>query len=231
MSKTHIGIGFIAGVFVTALTWYALDTSDQKEFSAKISTSGAEVTSTGSGVDPIKVLEKILNDPDKKGGILSLLETKHNVFSINSLNLVAAIESKVCEPFPNTPLNLRLQKMQECANKPVIKALRQIAFDHKSPFHPVGSIGRMGVPRNMQNKPAEGFANVCKPGVYYGKKLQIRNQGNNEFIEIIANGTYSCPDITGNNFPDIQLNPTDAIKIFPNTKFASTEQVVIFPLE
>lgn len=231
MSKKIFGSGFIVGVACTSLIWFSLDKSDQKGFSAKFGTTGAEITTTGSGIDPIKVLEKTLNDTDRKGGVLSLLETKHNVFSIDSLNLVTAIESKVCEPFPNTPLNLRLQKMQECANKPVIKALRQIAFEHKSPFHPVGSIGRMGVPRIMQNKPAEGFANVCKPGVYYGKKLQIRNQQNNEFIEVIANGTYSCPDMTGNNFPDIQLNPADAIKIFPNTKFASTEQVVIFPLE
>lgn len=228
--KDH-GPGFIAGVFVTALICFSLDTSDQKGFSAKISATGAEVATSGSGADPIKVLEKTLNDPTRKGGILSLLEANHNVFSIDSLNLALAIESKVCEPFPNEPLKLRLEKMQECANKPVIKALRQIAFDHKSPFHPVGSIGRMGVPRNLQNKPAEGFANVCKPGVYYGKKLQVRNQQNNEFIEVIANGTYSCPDATGNNFPDIQLNPVDAIKIFPNTKFATIEKVVIFPLE
>ena len=184
---------------------------------------------TGSGVDYRKLLENMFSDNFFRQGALSWLEQNQKSYSLSSTGLVTAVANSLCKPIPSSPLSERIRKEKECANKPVVHGLRELAFNRIEPFHYVGNLGKMGIPGRKSDQPKQGYANVCRPGEYVGKTLQVGNTAGSNVIEVVASGYYVCTDASS-DYPDIQLSPDDANVLFPHTPFGKTEQVVIVPI-
>jgi hypothetical protein len=225
--------GVALGVLIMVLIGHSSSPAQVKKTNLKITGpkdwGSLDFSVEGDGVDFEKVLNGMFSNTFYRAGALGWLEEKQKIVPLESDSLATKIETDLCDPFPDQPLDLKIRKKRECAAKPAVKGLRDLAFNRKRPFHYVGNVGRMGVPELTQNKPTKGYANACKPGDYYGKRLQIGNPENNAVVEVLANGPYACTDAA--NFPDIQLSPEDARTLFPNAKLGQTEPVVIVPIE
>jgi hypothetical protein len=233
--KKHLP-GFLGGLFLGVLVAFLLRTPlNLTNTSLKITGPDGEgsltLEMTGSGIDYKEVLEKLFSDTSfLKPAAIGWLEQQQKIYPIDSMNLVNAVATQLCEPIPEQSLwELRIQKERECEEKPVVKQLRELARTKAMPFHYVGKVGAMGVPEDPQNQPKEQNANVCLNGEYYAKKLQVGNTHNDEVIEVQAFGSYVCTPAY--RFPDIQLNPIDAKKLFKNIPLQKLQEVVIVPIE
>lgn len=227
-------ITFLAGLALGVLVMFligspAIVTKTTLKIMGPKSWGSLNLSVEGEGVDYEKVLNEMFSNKFFRDGALGWLAKQQKVFPLESEELATKIGTELCEPFPEEPFEVKIRKKKQCADKPGVKQLRELAFGHKTPFHYVGNIGRMGVPERGQNKPTKGNANACKPGDYFAKRLQVGNTANTAMVEVQVSGSYLCTDAS--NFPDIQLNPEDARTLFPDAKLNKTEPVVIVPIE
>ena len=148
-----------------------------------------------------------------KDAAIKWLEKKEKIYPVESPDLASAVASELCSPIPDAPMDARLAKGRECARKPVVKALRELASEHMPPFHYVGITGKLGVPDDENDQPAKGKASVCRDSDLFGKNLQVVNPLDSTAIEVEASGYYLCTHAV--TFPDIQLGSGDASRLFP----------------
>ncbi len=158
-------------------------------------------------------------------GVVEWLRANQSMYALTDERLVDALKTNLCSPIPDQPLDLHIQKAQECADKKVASALRQLAQDHAPPFQYVGKPGYMGVPSNEIERPAPGKANVCRDGGLLGKTLKVI--AGDKSVQVEAVGPYDCTGYDA--YPDIQLSVKDATLLF-DRPIGFTEHVLIVPL-
>ena len=229
---TFVG-GLLVGLALMALLSSTVMPLSPKKTTLKITgpkgQGGFELNVEGESLDYENMLKQLFSDTFLRSAAVGWLEQKEKIYPIESPALATAISTEICSPIPNSPLEAKLAKGQECAQKPVASALRELSSEHKPPFHYVGIKGDMGVPDKRMNQPPRGTANVCRDGPFLGKKLQIGNLLNTKVIEVDAKGFYLCTPAA--TFPDIQLGPDNALELFPKTPLNKLEPVVIVPLD
>lgn len=153
---------------------------------------------------------------------------KSTIFTLEDEKLVTAIEQRLCDEFPKEPLDERLKKAKDCAEKPVADKLRKLANNHKPPFHFVGFKGEAGFLRG-QGAPKKGYAYVCGNRQFFRKQLHVTNPATKTQVEVYASRSLgTCTGLSGR--PDIQLGSDDAYTLFGNKSLSWTEQVIIIPL-
>jgi hypothetical protein len=225
--------GLILGVALMAILAPRVMPSSPTKSTLKIlvpgGKGGIELNVEGDSVDYEKVLSQLFADDFMKDAAIKWLEKKERIYPIESPDLAAAISSELCSPIPDAPMEARLEKGRECAQKPVVKALRELASEHRPPFHYVGITGKLGVPDDENDQPAKGKASVCRDSDFFGKNLQVVNPLDSTAIEVEATGYYLCTHAV--TFPDIQLGSEDATRLFPKTVRRRLEDVIIVPLE
>lgn len=225
--------GLIVGLALMALMSKTIMPISPKNTSLKITgpegQGGFELNVEGEALDYAKILEQLFADRFLRSAATGWLEQNEKVYPIESPAVVTAISTEICSPIPDSPLEARLEKGRECAQKPVAARLRELSSEHKPPFHYVGIKGDMGIPERKKDQPPPGRANVCRDGPFFGKKLQIGNLFNNTVIEVEATGFYLCTPAA--TLPAIQLSPDDALQLFPKTALSKLEPVIIVPLE
>lgn len=199
--------------------------------------SGIEASAPGIGTvkvntkgrtDYATALRQLFADPKQRSEVVAWLESNAKMYSPTSDALPDAVASTACEPFSNEVTPEVIAAKRACAEKLNVRRFRQLASDHKPPFHYVGLLGAMGVPGGG-NRLSHGSANACRPGDLFGKRLQVANPESGVQLEVVANGSYICTGALP--APDIQLGIEDAKKLFPDRALAKTEQVLIVPLE
>lgn len=223
------GIGFIAGALLVFLLGGL--TRDSKKASMKVDLPGGGTVGveTEGRDDYATALERIFADKATRAKAVAWLESHGNVFAPTSERLADAVARHACEAIPDGVTPEAMQAKRDCAERPGVRRFRELANSHEVPFHYVGVLGDMGVPASAANKPARGSANVCKPGQFHGKRLQVASTDGEQQIEVNATGYYLCTDAIP--APDIQLNPEDALALFPNGSLSKKEQVILVPLE
>ena len=198
-------ISLTAGV---AITWMVKPSAVELTFPG-----GVQMKMDGS--QPIahnELLDKIYSKKFSRDGLMGWLAEK-KIYSFDDERLVTALENSLCSvPFPKKPIKQKADAEEECATKDVAARLRQLAEQKEVPFHYVGGLVTVGVPRR-KDQPRLGTAHVCEEGEFRYKKIQLTNPENSQGITIQTYGKYPCTGYTG--APDIQLNFEDAQKIFP----------------
>jgi hypothetical protein len=220
--------GFAAG-FLACLAFANAGPTNVTDLKLKLVAPGGaqiELDSTGEGVDYKDVLEHMFAHDLFRPGVVGWLAEQHRMYPVESETVVSAIKTKLCPGDPPTDWVERVQWRQECASKPTVSGLRELADQRQVPFHYIGIVGSMGVP-SAPHQPAEGRANVCREGPLHGKRVQVQNPVNGQLVHVEALGYYFC---VSDGFPTIQLNPSDAGALFPDRPLQRLEQVVIVPL-
>lgn len=143
------------------------------------------INSEGEGLNYQAILEAMFHNNFMKSAAIGWLGEEHNIYSLEDEKLVTAIEQRLCDEFPKKPLDERLKKAKDCAEKPVADKLRELANNHKPPFHFVGFEGEAGFLAGP-GEPKKGIANVCKNGQFFGKRLQVLNPATNMLVEVDA---------------------------------------------
>lgn len=177
--------------------------------------------------DYATVLRQLFADPKQRGEVVAWLESNASIYAPTSHNLPDAVALAACESFPNEVNPDVIAAKRRCAEKPNVRRFRQLASEHKPPFHYVGLLGAMGVPSG--SRLTQGMANACRPGDIFGKRLQVANPESGAQVEVTASGSYICTGALPT--PDVQLSPEDARTLFPDRALAKTEQVLIVPLD
>lgn len=225
--------GLIAGIALMALLAQNVMPSNPTKSMLKILAPGGkvgiELQVEGESIDYAKMLSQLFANEFMRDAAIKWLEKKEKIYPLDSTDLVGAISSELCSPIPDAPMEVRLAKGRECAQKPVVRALRELASEHRPPFHYVGITGKLGVPDNEKDQPAKGKASVCRDSEFFGKNLQVVNPLDSTAIEVEASGYYLCTHAV--TFPDIQLGSEDASQLFPKTARRRLEDAIIVPLE
>lgn len=232
INKTHLlswGIGFAMGALLVFMLGGL--SRDSKKASMKVGLPGGGTVGveTEGRDDYATSLERIFANNATRGKAIAWLESHENVFTPTSERLADAVARQACGTIPDGVTPEAMKVKRDCAELPGIRRFRELASNHEVPFHYVGVLGDMGVPAGTANKPARGSANVCKPGELHGKRLQVASTDGERQIEVNATGYYLCTDAIP--APDIQLNPEDALTLFPNGALSKKEQVILVPLE
>ena len=171
-----------------------------------------------------KLLEKIYSEQFSRDGLIGWLAGK-DIFHFADPRLADALNKNLCDPFPTGSVDQRIKAAKACADQAVAERLRDLAEAKKIPFHYVGSLVKVGFPPDSQ--PNVGYVQVCMERELRDKQLELINPRNNNRIEVQASGWYPCTSYS--TAPDIQLNFTDARKLFmgPLSKY---ENAVAVPL-
>lgn len=233
INKAHvlmgIGIGFSLGVLVMFLLGGLARDSKKASMKVELPGGGTVGVETEGRDDYATALERIFSDKVTRGKAIAWLESHGNVFAPTSERLADAVSRQACEAIPDGVTPEAMKAKRDCAELPGVRRFRELANSHEVPFHYVGLLGDMGVPAGAANKPARGSANVCKPGELHGKRLQVASADGERQIEVTATGYYLCTAAVP--APDIQLNPEDALVLFPNGALSKKEPVILVPLE
>lgn len=187
-----------------------------------------ELQVDGEEINYEAVLEHVFKDDILGPGVAGWLQQKQQMFRLHDEALVTAIESSLCDPIPATPLTDRVEKAKECAEKEVVSGLRTLASNHRTPFHYVGVVAKVGIPAQEEHRPRPGRANVCRDGGLLGKTLEVIEPVTRTMIEVEATGSYSCTGYT--KFPDIQLSMEDAGQLFGERPLGETEEIIVVPI-
>lgn len=216
-------IGMIVGAWLHSLMQG--ETSDMEASAPGIATVKFKSQARS---DYATVLRQLFADPKQRGEVIAWLESNAKIYAPTSDNLPDAVAMTACESFPNEVSPDVIAAKRRCAEKPNVRRFRQLASEHKPPFHYVGLLGVMGVPGGS-NRQTQGMANACRPGDIFGKRLQVANPESGTQVEVNAGGSYICTGALPT--PDVQLSPEDAKTLFPDRALAKTEQVLIVPLD
>ena len=171
---------------------------------------GASIDVEADDMPQAELLDKMWANEFGRAGMLDWL-FQRSVFQITDARLAEALE-ELCGDFPDTPLEDRVVKQQECADRTVAKALRALMRSRRPPFHYVGLQVRVGISLDEEHRPANGYANACQESELLGRRIELTNPLNHKQVQVMATGRYPCSGmgITA----DIQLNEVDASTIF-----------------
>ena len=148
-----------------------------------------------------------------------------DIYSLRDNGLADAIGTRLCDPIPDRPLAQRTARARACAETGVVRGLRELAERRAIPFHHLGVTVRVGVP---EERPPRGSAAVCEGSELQGQTVELTYGPTGDSLEVDASwGTYSCTEVEGAEYPDIQLNPFDAFEIFPRPLARFHEAVAI----
>lgn len=230
---TGLSIGLLAGCVLMFLFARNLAPEVITKSSFEIQLPGESSGSVkfnveGEGIDYTRLLAAMFSNEFLKGGAISWLAEHQNLYPIASPDVATAISTELCEPIPKEPLDARISKGRECAEKPTAAALRRMASAHLPPFHYVGIRGILGVPGNPADRPRLGHASVCRDGDLFGKQIQIANPQNGAHITVDATGSYVCTPAF--SFPDVQLGTEDAFALLGDRPIMQKEEIIIVPL-
>lgn len=185
-----------------------------------------DVSTEREGLDHETLMKQLFAKDFSRNGVLGWLKDNQRLYGLESPEMAQALNTMLCDPIPLDPLDQRLAKAKECASKPVAIALRRLSSDRAVPFHYVGNHVLVGVQKNSRYRPGPGHANVCRTGPYVAQKLQVIDVVTNRVVEVEAGGVYEC---TVGKFPELQLDPEDAVKLFgrPTNEFEKVIVVII----
>ena len=161
-----------------------------------------------------------------RSGMIGWLAGK-SIYELTSLNLVQAIENDLCGPIPESPLDERIERGQECAPTVVARQLRELAQTKSPPFHYVGVSVQIGISLDEEHRPPDGRTNACSEGEFSGKEVQLTDPLNDRQVIVLATGTYPCSGI--GRTPDLQINETDVTGLFdgPLDKYETVIAVIL----
>ena len=108
---------------------------------------------------------------------------------------------------------------------PVAQGLRALAAQRLVPFHYVGVPVRVGVQSSDEHKPADGRANVCRESDFLGRQVELTVANSGAQLVVQATGSYVCTGFSV--FPEIQLNPADARRLFGSTLLEYQDAVAV----
>ena len=173
------------------------------------------------------ILDMIFAKPDSviALGVNEWFREMKHMYPLNDERLVTALASDLCDPIPESPIDERLKKARECADKPTASGLRKLAEKHSLPFHYIAIEALLGIPEIPEDRPARGRASVCRDGDLLGKTLMI--VVGEQSIQVEATGSYTCIPFT--KYPDVQLSLEDAVKLF-NRPINKHEPVLVVPI-
>lgn len=220
MNLKDLSIGIGIGVIATSLLAYAYfsaNIAEPKDMTLKINgptgvgSIDLAFKGTANSIDYKAVLNQMFSNELMRDGVIGWLGKNQRIYSLEAVDFANALKTGACEPFPEKPAELRLQKRQECADKPSNDALRKLAFSGEAPFHSVGKKVRIGTQSESGRKPINGVALVCNEGEYANKKLIVVN-ASGLTKEFIGSPGYLCPD--AKQFPEMQLNLDEAKELF-----------------
>ena len=155
----------------------------------------------------VEYLQTVWEDADRRAILVSVL-AERGLFLADDIRVVEAI-TNICDPIPTEPLDARLAASQACAEQPVPTRLRALARQGDPPFHPAGSIVRIGVP---EDQPPIGTANACQNGAWYRRRIELANIRDGRTVIVFASGHYGR-GVCGVGTADLQLNTEDALAI------------------
>lgn len=206
----------------------AVENPTEQRFRIEFADLGSvSIETRGGAIDYRTLLEKLFQDQFSRDGALGWLKERQKLYALTDPTLANALQTRLCEPIPDQPLTERMTRARVCADQPVASALRRIARDHAIPFHYVAIEARVGVQQSARHRPGAGRANVCRTGPLVGQRFQVIDESTRETIEVEAAGVYDCavPD----QFPDVQLDPDDATRLFQRPT-ARVERALVVPL-
>ena len=215
---------FLTGGLIVFGVMTQVSDPTQQEIAVTFPGGAVKIDSSKPEIAHDKMLEEIFADEFAKGGLMDWLAGK-DIFSFEDERLVEAIAGRLCASIPEQPLDQRIKAARACAEQPVARRLRQLAEQKRVPFHYVGSVVEVGFPPESQ--PGSGFAHVCMERELRDRRVELTNPRTLDRIEVQASGWYRCTSFS--TVPDIQLNFSDARKLFPGPldKF---EKAVAVPL-
>lgn len=181
--------------------------------------------------DPDAILNALFANASSRAASIDWLGSKQQIFALDDPKLIEAINS-LCPNRNKTdsgPKANSRQRLAQCLKSPCVQRLKELEKNHHGPFQDVGQDVSIGFPKRQQDRPQAGHANVCRDGDFVGSTLWLTDADGQNGITVVATGRYPCPDST---YPDVQLNPADARKLFPNRSWLNQEQgeaVVVSP--
>ena len=155
----------------------------------------------------VAYLQTAWEDADRRAILVSVL-AERGLFLADDIRLVEAI-TNICDPIQLEPLDAHLAAAQACAEQLVPARLRALARQGDPPFHPAGSIVRIGVP---EDQPPIGTANACQNGAWYRRRIELANIRDGRTVIVFASGHYGR-GVCGVGTADLQLNAEDALAI------------------
>ena len=171
------------------------------------------------------LLEDMFADGTTRDAVVDWLRAR-DFFALEDPGLVDAIANRICDPIPDSPLARRTAAAQACADGPLAGALRDLAERRAVPFHHLGRTVRVAVP---EDRPPRGSAAVCEGSELHGETVELTSGSGASLVVDASWGTYSCTEVEGAEYPDIQINPFDAFEIFPRplARFHDAEAVIV----
>jgi hypothetical protein len=175
------------------------------------------------GTDYGALLAQLFGDEFARLGTTAWLREKQRLYSTDSPELADLLNRQICDPIPEHPVDQRITKARECAEKPLVGSLRRLAQSRAVPFHYVGVEVQAGVQISPPHRPGGGRVNVCRTGPFVGQRLQVIDPRTSVKVDVDAGGLYDC---TIGEYPAIQLDPEDAGKLF-GRPLAKLEKVIV----
>ena len=228
-TRMQFGLGIGVGAAVVGLFWFGTSGAGTRNLAINIPGAGSiSMEAANNEIDQEEVLNTLWGNEGSftRSGMIGWLADK-GIYELTSLNLVQAIENDLCGPIPDSPLDERIERGQECAAKVVARQLRELAQRKSPPFHYVGVSVQIGISLDEEHRPPDGRANACSEGEFSGRSVQLTNPLNDNQIIVLATGTYPCSGI--GRTPDLQINEPDATELFdgPLDKYETVIAVIL----
>ena len=195
----------VAGIFILLLVF----NDGVQKVTVPTPLGGIEVELNNGEIDHKIFLDSLYANEFTQAGLIQWLSDK-DIYSVSDSDFALALANECEQPFPSDDLDARLRSEKECAEKSGIKELKQLAFEHKVPFHRVGEILEISIPGTIQEA-GRGYA--CDDSNYLGRTVHIINQRHymqQVKVAIDSKGRYSCKLPSA---PDIQLYRADALAV------------------
>lgn len=143
-------------------------------------------------------------------------------FSIQDHHLPDSLSAYLCDPIPEEPIDERLAKASECANKGVARGFVRLREERAVPFHPIGHQVSVGFPSPA---PPRGRANACREGPLLGRTVTVLEPQSGRVQVVEVSGYYPCPGV---GFPDLQLHRDDARALLRRPLMETEDLLVIW---
>ena len=223
-----MGLGGLIGAGVVGILCFALGftEAEEKGFSLEFIGLGSLSLETKDGkVDHETFLTEMFSKDFAKAGASAWLRENEQMYWIKDSKLPDALNKSLCDPIPESPLDLHIAAATACAEIAVADSLRELSASHKVPFHYAGKNVTIGIQGDPAHAPRPDFANACDGSSLSGKRVELTNLSTDNKITVYATGLYPCSGV--GTTPDLQLNPDDAARLFdgPFRKFQSAVAV------
>ena len=216
-------------IILLSFVCVAVAWKDAAEKTLSITAGGLsmQLEAKGQEIAHEELLAQMYESDFVRAGLIKWLAHK-DIFHISDPGLAEALNKNLCGSIPAGPLPDRMRAARECAEKEVVRNLRQIARRKEVPFHYVGKEVEIGIPSESEHQPRAGGANTCEEDDdLAGKRVELTNPLNQKKLEVQASGYYPCSGV--GRTPDVQLNPADARKLVdgPLKKYQSAIAVAL----